>query len=107
MADDTDDEKVTRANIVDLANTPEFKAKQQEAPSDDSYRVSSNKEAVDFFNKDHFTAYLKGQFKVVRENPDGTLEIMEKKGFIDGFTERRILITDEKGNAKSTPITEL
>ena len=31
--------------------------------------IRSYKDVVEFFNKDHLTAYIKGKYKVVRENP--------------------------------------
>ena len=68
---------------------------------------NSKQEAIDWLNRDHFRTYLNGKFKVVRENPDGSLEIMEVKSFVDGNKEMQLWTTDEKGNQKLTPITEM
>jgi hypothetical protein len=69
--------------------------------------VTSPRDAILYLNKDHFKTVINGKFKIVRENPDGTIEIMDKKDFISNHDEYRLSIEDEKGNAKSTPITKL
>ena len=48
------------------------------------------------------------KFRVIRENPDGTLEIMERKAFIDGNEQYKLQITSaETGNVKVTAMTEI
>jgi hypothetical protein len=67
--------------------------------------ITSPQEGIDWLNKEYFTTYLNGQYRVVRENPDGTIEIMDRTNFISGLDEMRLLIETEKGN-KSVPITD-
>jgi hypothetical protein len=102
MANDPKDDD----NVIKIADKKSLfgeKYQQPEAPPN----INSTSEAIAWLNTDHFKTYLGGKFKVVRENPDGTLEIMEKRAFIDGSDWMRLQIKDEKGNIKSTPITEL
>jgi hypothetical protein len=78
------------------------------APPGKRPQIESKQEAIVFFNKNHFAAYLNGKYKVIRENPNGSIEIMDKKDFIDGHQGFRILITDkEGGKPQITPATEL
>jgi hypothetical protein len=75
---------------------------------DDAPLIASREEAIAWFNKDHFTIYIKGKFRVIRENPDGSLEIMEVKDFARPFTGIKLLQTSVDGrDPKSVPITEL
>jgi Family of unknown function (DUF5906) len=69
--------------------------------------IGSTKQAIEWLNETFFTTYIKGRYKVVRENSDGTYEFMEKKDFMNGLDHMRLLITAENGNPKSTPITEI
>src|ERR1700729_3394856 len=101
------EELLLQATAASLAgaNSPRTKA----APQDAS-QIASFEDAINFFNKDHFTDYINGKYKVVRENPDGTIEIMETKDFVKGFPEIKLLIVrgdGEGGKPKLTPVTEL
>ena len=101
------EELLLQATAASLAgaNSPRNKA----APQDAS-QIASFEDAINFFNKDHFTDYINGKYKVVRENPDGTIEIMETKDFVKGFPEIKLLIVPgdgEGGKPKLTPVTEL
>jgi Family of unknown function (DUF5906) len=69
--------------------------------------VSSTAQAIDWLNADHFKALIKGKFKVVREQSDGDLDIMDVKDFIANHQEWRLEITDEFDKKKSTPATEI
>jgi hypothetical protein len=70
--------------------------------------IRSYKDVVDFFNKDHLTAYIKGKYKVVRENPDGTIDIMDVKDFVSGHKEFELKVTSEDGkDFKLKPFTEI
>jgi hypothetical protein len=59
--------------------------------------IRSYKDVVEWFNRDHFTTYLKGKYKVVRENPDSTIDIMDQKDFIGGHKELKLRVTTEDG----------
>jgi hypothetical protein len=70
--------------------------------------IRSYKDVVDFFNKDHLTAYIKGKYKVVRENPDGTIDIMDVRDFVGGHKEFELKVTSEDGkDFKLKPFTEI
>jgi len=85
----------------------DYSSSSKAAPSGLS-DISSKEDVVSHFNKDHFTIYIKGKYKVIRENPDGSLEIMDKKDFISGFPDMKLLITPtEGGNPKLILFTEI
>jgi hypothetical protein len=68
--------------------------------------IKSSTDCVAYFNADHFKTYLNGKFKVVRENPDGSLEIMEEKAFIAGFQEMwlSVKLAEAAENEPSKPM---
>jgi hypothetical protein len=105
---DPDDAPSTPENISYMHKTPEFQARAGNAPPKDAPLVASREEAIAWFNIDHFTIYIKGKFRANRENPDGSLEIIEVKDFIRAFTGMKLLQTSVEGrDPKSVPITEI
>jgi hypothetical protein len=98
-----------RENITRLDETPEFQKNQTNQTRPEYKRTGDpKKDAILELNQDHFTTYLNGRFKVVRENPDGTLEIMDKKDLVAGYSDRRIMIVPaEGGDPKYVQITEV
>jgi Family of unknown function (DUF5906) len=97
-------------NVIRLAqlkaNNPFGNSQQNRA--EERPNINSTKDAIDIINKDHFKTFINGKFKVVRENPDGTLEMMEKKSFQDGFLETKLSVKYEgKDDPKSTPIADI
>jgi Family of unknown function (DUF5906) len=98
----SDDDDIIRLAKLRNENFLGDRGKIEEKPE-----IKSTKDAIDIINKDHFKTFINGKFKVIRENPDGTLEIMEKKAFMDGFLETRLSIQYEGKDPKSTPISEI
>jgi hypothetical protein len=109
MADDDDDLYPDLERIKKLTEDPRYQQNQHGAPRREYTRTGDpKKDAILELNEDHFTIYLNGRFKVVRENPDGTLEIMDKKDLVAGYSDRRIMIMPtEGGDPKYVPITDV
>jgi hypothetical protein len=55
---------------MEEAKKPIFGEEYQQKTAADDAPISSAKEAVEHLNKKHFEIYIKGKYKVVRENPD-------------------------------------
>jgi hypothetical protein len=97
-----DDENIL--HLSDIKPIFDEKYRQPEARPD----IRNTQDAIAWLNITHFKTFLGGKFRVIRENPDGTLEIMEKKAFIDGHEQHRLnILSGETGNIKSTPISEV
>lgn len=100
MSDDNDDDKVVPLKPSLFGQ----KYQLPEAPPE----IGTTQEAIDWVNKTYFKSIIMGKFKIVREKPDGTIDIMDKKDFINNHEEYRVFITNaENGTTKSTPISEL
>lgn len=102
MPDDNDEDNVVRLEKLKKQGFGE-KYRRRERPN-----LGSTFEAIKWLNEDHFKTLINGKFKIIRENPNGTLDFMDKKDFINNHEEDRVLVDNkENGTTKSTPITEI
>ena len=102
MSDTNDDEKIVN---IEEAKKSLFGEKYQQRT--EQRTINSTKESVDWLNETHGQIMVRGQFRILWEKSDGSIEFMEKKSFIDKYNHRRLLITADGGNPKSTPMTEI
>ena len=103
------DDIPTPENTRRLDEDPRWQSKQSQSETlNDKPTDLSRAGVIAWQNKDHFTTYLRGAYKVVRENPDGTLDIMEPKAYSAGRRHLKLRITPvDGGDEKSVPITEI
>ena len=109
---DDDDDTPRVGETVRLDEDPRFKKSASAAPDnqsdDDPPETLSIKELYAWFNKSFFTTYISGKYKVVRENPDGTIEIMDRSDFVVGKAHiRRIIVSPETGVGTLTQMAQL
>ena len=103
-----DDDDATFENISNLNDNPAFQQKKTNSQYNADANLSSKEDAVAWLNKTNFGTSLNGKFKMVRENPDGTIEIRDWKDFVKDYSNVRIQITSaEDGKTKFVQITDL
>jgi hypothetical protein len=102
MSDEDDDARAKRI----LASEPVYEEKfyHRSAPTE---VINDKEDACKFLDKIHACNTITGRFKIMYETPDGEIEFMDKKSFIDTYQNMRIQVTTPEEKTKLVPITEL